>query len=284
MMYCIAVIVDEKGKELGFRLLDTKLVGHSGVEKIKNFPTSSVLAKLKAEPNSITNLGIKGDKVVGTNGVLDRYTKISSDNQCMSEPRMVILFRTDSGFIVTDGFGNVTSVSDKAALELNKKAPVANGKVVTKDGKEFISSIVGEYPFMEKKKTDVKQSEILYISSSDTIAQMVEKVEKHIANPNFRIIGKLGYEQSFQLLSRLFVKNGLEDYLKTNDSKSLIKGIGYLKDKAIPALKRICDKKSIYEYAQGIKEVTKGLTSADAEADMAIALAEELKKDKVKFS
>ena len=169
MMYCIAVIVDEKGKELGFRLLDTKLVGQSGAEKIKNFPTGSVLAKLKAEPNSITNLGIKGDKVVGTNGVLDRYTKISSDNQCMSEPRMVILFRTDSGFIVTDGFGNVTSVSDKAALELNKKAPVANGKVVTKDGKEFISSIVGEYPFMEKKKTDVKQSEILYISSSDTI-------------------------------------------------------------------------------------------------------------------
>ena len=285
MMYCIAVIVDEKGKELGFRLLDTKLIGQANTEKVKNFPVKTVLDRLKTDPKAVANLSVKDGKVVGSNGVLDRYTKISADNQLVSEPRMVILFRTDSGFIVTDGFGNVTSVNEKGALELNKKAPVANGKIVTKDGKEFISSIVGEYPFIEaKKKAEVKQSEILYISSSDTIAQMVEKVEKHIANPNFRIIGKLEYEQSFQLLSRLFVKNGLEDYLKTNDSKSLIKGIGYLKDKAIPALKRICDKKSIYEYAQGIKEVTKGLTSADAEADMAIALAEELKKDKVKFS
>jgi len=64
----------------------------------------------------------------------------------------------------------------------------------------------------------------------------------------------------------------------------LANGIKYLKEKAIPALMRICDKKAIYEYAQGIKEVTKGLSSADAEADMAIALAEKLNNDKVKFS
>lgn len=287
MLYCIAVIVDNKGKELGFRLLDTKLIGKSGAEKIKNFPTSAVLANLKAKPDFIANLGVKGDKVIGTNGVLDRYTKISGDNQSVSEPRMVILFRTDGGFIVTDGFGNVTSVSEKGALELNKKAPVANGKVVTKDGKEFISSIVGEYPFMEKKKTEekqVKQSEILYISSSDTVAQMVEKVEKNISNPNFRIIGKLDYNLSFKLLSSLFFKNGLDEYSKTNDAKKLANGIKYLKEKAIPALMRICDKKAIYEYAHGIKEVTKGLSSADAEADMAIALAEKLNNDKVKFS
>ena len=265
MMYCIAVIVDEKGKELGFRLLDTKLIGQANTEKVKNFPVKTVLDRLKVDPKAVANLSVKDGKVVGSNGVLDRYTKISADNQLVSEPRMVILFRTDSGFIVTDGFGNVTSV--------------------TKAGKEFISSIVGEYPFIEaKKKAEVKQSEILYISNSDTIAQMVEKLEKHLKDSSYRIIGKLDYEKSFEFLSRLFVMNGLGEYSETGDPKQLEAGIKYLKEKGIPALKRICDKKAIYEYAQGIKEVTKGMSSADALADMTIALGNELKNDKVKFS
>lgn len=285
MMYCIAVIVDEKGKELGFRLLDTKLIGQANTEKVKNFPVKTVLDRLKVDPKAVANLSVKDGKVVGSNGVLDRYTKISADNQLVSEPRMVILFRTDSGFIVTDGFGNVTSVNEKGALELNKKAPVANGKIVTKDGKEFISSIVGEYPFIEaKKKAEVKQSEILYISNSDTIAQMVEKLEKHLKDSSYRIIGKLDYEKSFEFLSRLFVMNGLGEYSETGDPKQLEAGIKYLKENGIPALKRICDKKAIYEYAQGINEVTKGMSSADALADMTIALGNELKNDKVKFS
>lgn len=285
MLYCIAVIVDGTGKELGFRLLDTKLIGAKGVEKTKNFSTNVILAKLKEEPDSIANLGIRDGKVIGTNGVLDRYTKISQDNQSVSEPRMVVLFRTDSGFIVTDGFGNVTSVSDKGVLELNKKAAVANGKLVSKDGKEFISSIVGEYPFMEaKKKAEVKKAELLFISPSDTVPQMIEKFEKHVKNPEYRVIGKLDYALSFDLLSGLFYRHGLGEYSKNQDTKKLTEAIVYMKDHAIPDLKRICDKKAIFEYVQGIKEVAKGLSSADAAADMAIALAESLKKDKVSFS
>ena len=91
MLYCIAVIVDGTGKELGFRLLDTKLIGSKGVEKTKNFSTNVILSKLKEEPDSIANLGVRDGKVIGTNGVLDRYTKISQDNQSVSEPRMVVL-------------------------------------------------------------------------------------------------------------------------------------------------------------------------------------------------
>lgn len=271
MMYCIAVIVDNQGKEIGYRLLDTKLIGKG--ETTKDLSAEAVYKGLCGNPALVVNLGIKNNKVVGVNGVLDRYTKISQDNQSLTEPKMVILFRTDTGFIVSDAFGNVSSLSSSSALALNKKFPIANGKVVHKDGTEFISSIVGEYPYIESKKDKKPEAKILLLSNDDTVNQLVEKFETHAKDRNIRVIGKLNFKNSSGLLAKLFMAHGMNDYLENGSEKSLLSGVNFLKEVAIPDLAKICDKQAIIDYVKGLKEVTKGVKTADDAADLLIELA-----------
>lgn len=271
MLYCIAVIVDNKGKEIGYRLLDTKLIGKG--ETTKDLSAEAVYKGLCGNPTLVVNLGIKNNKVVGVNGVLDRYTKISQDNQSLTEPKMVILFRTDTGFIVSDAFGNVSALSSSSALALNKKFPIANGKVVHKDGTEFISSIVGEYPYIESKKDKKPEAKILLLSNEDTVNQLVEKFETHAKDRNIRVIGKLNFKNSSGLLAKLFMAHGMNDYLENGSEKSLLSGVNFLKEVAIPDLAKICDKQAIIDYVKGLKEVTKGVKTADDAADLLIELA-----------
>ena len=188
----------------------------------------------------------------------------------------------DDGFIVSDAFGKVSSLTNENILEINKKSPVANGKVVHKDGKEFISSIVGEYPYIERKKgTEVKTNKILILSNEDTIAQLVQKFEEHTKNKDIRIIGKLDFEHSSKLLGTLFANHGLRDFTDNKDEKALITGINYLKDVAIPDLAKICDKMAIMDYAKGVKEVTRGVRSADDASDLLVDLLDRIDSESV---
>lgn len=281
MLYCVAVIVDNKGKEIGYRLLDTKLIGKGGTTK--DLSVDAVSKGIGSNPNLIENLGTKNGKVVGVNGVLDRYTRVSQDNQPLTDPRMVILFRTETGFIVSDAFGGVSSVKSEIALELNKKYPIANGKVVHKDGNEFISSIVGEYPFIEAKKDNKPDTKILFLSDEDSSSQLVKKFETHANDRNIRVIGKLSFDNSSNLLANLFLLHGLKDYLNSGSEKSLLAGVTFMKDVAIPDLAKICDKKAIIDYAKGVKEVTKGVKTAKDATDLLMDLTTRMDSEKVKL-
>ena len=279
MLYMISAIVDTNGNDLGYRILDTSLIGKGNCTMDLSY--TAVLNRLRTG-GVIANLAVKNDKVVGTNGVIDRYSKVTQDNTCVSVPRLVVLSHTDDGFIVSDAFGKVSSLTNENILEINKKSPVANGKVVHKDGKEFISSIVGEYPYIERKKgTEVKTNKILILSNEDTVAQLVQKFEEHTKNKDIRIIGKLDFEHSSKLLGTLFANHGLRDFTDNKDEKALITGINYLKDVAIPDLAKICDKMAIMDYAKGVKEVTRGVRSADDASDLLVDLLDRIDSESV---
>lgn len=279
MLYMISAIVDTNGNDLGYRILDTSLIGKGNCTIDLSY--TAVLNRLRTG-GVIANLAVKNDKVVGTNGVIDRYSKVTQDNICVSVPRLVVLSRTDDGFIVSDAFGKVSSLTNENILEINKKSPVANGKVVHKDGKEFISSIVGEYPYIERKKgTEVKTNKILILSNEDTVAQLVQKFEEYTKNKDIRIIGKLDFEHSSKLLGTLFANHGLRDFTDNKDEKALITGINYLKDVAIPDLAKICDKMAIMDYAKGVKEVTRGVRSADDASDLLVDLLDRIDSESV---
>ena len=106
MLYMISAIVDTNGNDLGYRILDTSLIGKGNCTMDLSY--TAVLNRLRTG-GVIANLAVKGDKVVGTNGVIDRYSKVTQDNTCVSVPRLVVLSRTDDGFIVSDAFGKSSS-------------------------------------------------------------------------------------------------------------------------------------------------------------------------------
>ena len=73
MLYMISVIVDTNGNDLGYRILDTSLIGKGNCTMDLSY--TAVLNRLRTG-GVIANLAVKNDKVVGTNGVIDRYSKV----------------------------------------------------------------------------------------------------------------------------------------------------------------------------------------------------------------
>lgn len=131
----IALIPDTKD---GIRL--TSIPPKSAVEFFKKYP--------------VINLKLGSDKepFVGTNGVFGRYPKIGrgikhSKNEC----KYVVLCKDTIGknFIVSDASGKFGLMSDEQAISYATMFGFANGKVVEKDGKKFLSAIAGEYPVVK---------------------------------------------------------------------------------------------------------------------------------------
>lgn len=116
-----------------------------------------------------------GIKLVGTNGSLTRYAK-PIDGKFVDYNIVVLgeLFDAESGeavgYRVCTPNGKVLSYSKDKVLKLTKVltekygklkdfTPVANGKIVTKDGAEFISSIKGNYPSIKISNAQTKNKE-----------------------------------------------------------------------------------------------------------------------------
>ena len=160
MLYMVATI--KNGKDIvGFRMLDTNLI-KSG-KCITDINYDSVKSAI-ARGTKVENLGLKGDKIIGTNGVIDRYADIKTNNEIIDKSSIVVLFRTDDGFIVADYMGNVSKVGYDEALKLDGSVGIANAKIVERSGKKVVSSINGEYPFIEPVKIGNKKAEAKFIA------------------------------------------------------------------------------------------------------------------------
>lgn len=123
----------------GFRLLDYNKCNYLDV------PIENVVRVLKEDKYKIIGLEIKNDKLVGTNGALERYAKLY--NNKVIENSIVILKEVPNyGYVVSDYKGMVTKLSTFDTIEVaNKIGCIANGKIVNKLGKRHISSINGNY-------------------------------------------------------------------------------------------------------------------------------------------
>ena len=163
----IANIVSNSNKTIGFRLID------SDTKQTKDVPLNNIKSVLAEGKLQIDNLSLKHNTVIGSNGTIDRLPKVA-DGQLIGRSALIILSQLDDGgYKVSDYKGTVLNMINTDILKYAKVHGIANGKVVYKDGKEFISSIDGTYamenteskhvtiPVIEKK-TRVLKNKGLY--------------------------------------------------------------------------------------------------------------------------
>lgn len=159
-MQLIAVANITNGKDtIGLRILDLD------TRQVKDVPLDNVKSVISRGIATIDNIGITNNKVVGTNGAINRLPKIFNGNLVEKSPLIIVNQLGDEGYTVADYKGTVIKMKAEVALRYAKSDGIANGKVVQKDGKSFISSISGNYKVIEMAE-----------ASSDKIKQMEAKL------------------------------------------------------------------------------------------------------------
>ena len=148
MLACIYKNLKDK-EPIGFRMMD---MDTRQIMDVNYQSLYQVVAGKKAE---IVNVEVSGNKLRGSNGAFDRYTKIIN-GQVSGGSKVVIL--TDAGevgFEVANHLGKSHVYSIDDTVSLAEKHGIANGKVVLKDNKKkFISAISGTYPKHEPRKRE----------------------------------------------------------------------------------------------------------------------------------
>lgn len=135
----IAVHKTEK-KIIGYRLLDTD----SG--QVKDVPQSNVYSILYAREAEVENIGLEGNRIVGTNGKLQRYP-VLVNGQLRGKSPLIILFElVDNRYRVANYTGEIVDIDEIEAIKYSETEGIANGKIVCdNNGNKFISSIKGTY-------------------------------------------------------------------------------------------------------------------------------------------
>lgn len=139
-MRLIAVANISDGQStIGLRLLDVDK------QEIKDVPINNIKQALSKQMVSIENVELSDGKVVGSNGSIDRLTKIIEGMPIGKRPLLIIDKLDNGNYRVADYNGCITTFDNEYMLKYCSLHGVANGKVVKKDGQEFISAISGSH-------------------------------------------------------------------------------------------------------------------------------------------
>ena len=143
-------IIKNSGRELiGCRLYELES------KDIKDVLVNSIINGFYSSNLSIKGLGVRGGRLVGTNGNLDRYPTIIN-NKILGKSPLIILSQyvqkdCTLGYKVIDWKGQIIDISLGDAIKYANENGIANGAVKTLSNKSFISAIVGEYDKIEVK-------------------------------------------------------------------------------------------------------------------------------------
>lgn len=158
----VAVIKDVKDNIIGFRIVDGTVASENGKRPTKEVSITNMLDVLKKNPSMINNLEVSKDKIVGTNGKLERYTELVLNNGVIdkksSNITIVVLGRVnDKYFEVSDCSGNCKLMSEKELIDWasSENNSIANASIVNNtDGTKYIRSLSGEFKniIIENKK------------------------------------------------------------------------------------------------------------------------------------
>lgn len=149
---------------IAFRLYD------SDNNQVRDQPYNNVLNVLANKRADI--IGIKYEHstntLKGSNGAFDRYPKLINNN-LVSNGIIILNTIDDIGYKICNFKGETIEVEVSEVIKLANRINISNGKLVTKDNKQFISAISGEYLNIElnksdklKNKIDLKQKNIEY--------------------------------------------------------------------------------------------------------------------------
>lgn len=134
----IASIYEESSICIGYRLFDDES------EMLRDVSQKSLIKGLY-NGVKVGNVEVRDGELVGTNGSLERYAKVNNlAFQNVNMP-LVILGKINGGYRVVDYLGHIRNVREAELIRYAEQIGIANGKVVNKDNKKFISAISGEY-------------------------------------------------------------------------------------------------------------------------------------------
>lgn len=150
-MFMIACHMDNNKNVTGFRITDTD------TGETKDFNYESVKAVLD-KGIEIDGIKIEDGQIKGSNGVFSRYTNLINGITIGKCPLVIVKEYPNKYYDVCNHLGKVVKMSVDDIITFAKEEGLANGKIVEKDGKEFISSICGEYP-KDKMFNDIASCE-----------------------------------------------------------------------------------------------------------------------------
>lgn len=138
--YVIAQVI-ANSKVVGYKIYDAES------KKTVMSPMANLINALNANPSDFKNIGLVNGKVTGTNGKLDRYARIDVNGKLLDQKAPVVVLHKlgEVGYELVDYNGKTTKVSIAQAVEYASKMGIANGKLVTQDNIERISSITDSY-------------------------------------------------------------------------------------------------------------------------------------------
>lgn len=123
---------------LGFRFMD--------IEAKNPQPISDTYERTKLCLSKGTipfgNLALQNGEIKGVGGDISRYTRIDINGNKLGGDSWVILSQLDGGYKVCNYQGVIKTLREQDIVD---KLQLANGKIVTRDGKKIVSSISGEY-------------------------------------------------------------------------------------------------------------------------------------------
>lgn len=165
MEFIVIGIHMNNGEVVGYRILNTETseVSNVGYEKLR-----SALINGKA---TFKNIEEKDGKIVGSNGELSRYPVLVNGELQGKSPLIVLLEVSGNKYRVANYLGEVVDIEEDMAIRYSESEGIANGKVVEKEGKKFISSIRGEYGkdnvLRDRERADLIRSKSLVLGVRD---------------------------------------------------------------------------------------------------------------------
>ena len=131
---------------LGYRLLDIA----SG--KTLDTDIKSLKHAIKTKSVSIENIGLDNGYLCGTNGSIDRYSILDYPDMTISDGTagaLVVLYQVeDCGYLVSNPIGMIREATKQDVIAYAASNGIANGKLVSTDGKTILSAISGSYPII----------------------------------------------------------------------------------------------------------------------------------------
>lgn len=266
MLVMIAVIKSSPKDIAGFRIIDCSQLGaKGGAVNVKDVDYASVLKALSSG-TKVENLEVINGEIKGSNGALSSYTQLTINNEVIkNNTPAVVLYRTsDDKFVMASYMGAVTVEDYESAINLAEKIDVANGKIRTLDGKKVLSSIKGNYPLLEvAAQTAAKpQAKSKFVTVSDDYSEdeIIQRIDKHLANSNIKLIGKIGANKTDNVIKKLTAKTGLLDAITKGKTKDAAESVKTLTGVYIPVIRTIGDRKAIINNLTGLKAVYADVT------------------------
>lgn len=144
----VGTVRENKKNIVGYRVLDLKTFSGTTLNEdgLKQYGI-----------DRIYGLGINkskgGNKLIGTNGAIERYPIIDNNSGRLVQNNAVIVIGVSKGnkFVCSDYNGTIVQFTEKEVIDFASRPGnnIANGKIVTKDNKRFISAISGTYPVFD---------------------------------------------------------------------------------------------------------------------------------------